>query len=266
MHLDTLSLDVAGVAICVAYMQRTGSAPPLVCLHGFGSTKEDYGDLALRPDWADRPLLLIDAPGFGGSTVADPDRLSILFHAQAALAVCDALGLHRFHLSGHSMGGAAGLLLARAQPDRVLSFINIEGNLAPEDCFLSRQVLLHPADTAEAFFEGFQARVRLAQGYGSALYAAGLPGKVAPPSCAPVFRSLVALSDEEPLLDWFAHLPCPRLFVYGVQNRHLTYIDRLPGMGVTVAEIPDAGHFPMYTNPPALWDRMASFLAQAEAG
>jgi pimeloyl-ACP methyl ester carboxylesterase len=38
------------------------------------------------------------------------------------------------------MGGLTALLLAHRYPDRVLSFVDIKGNLAPEDCFLSRQI------------------------------------------------------------------------------------------------------------------------------
>jgi pimeloyl-ACP methyl ester carboxylesterase len=34
------------------------------------------------------------------------------------------------------MDGLTALLLANRHPDRVLSFVNIKGNLAPEDCFL----------------------------------------------------------------------------------------------------------------------------------
>ena len=265
MQIDFLELTVQAAQVRLAYMHRAGAGVPLVCLHGFGSTKEDYGDLALRPDWDGRPLLLLDAPGFGASTVDRPEQLSIPFLVAVTLAACDALGLPRFHLSGHSMGGLTALMLAHTHPDRVASLISIEGNVAPEDCFLSRQILQHPAGDAQAFFDGFRARVRGRSEYGSALYAAGLGAKVQPTSCAPIFHSMVAISDGEPLLDWLAALPCPRLFIHGAQNRHLSYLPRLPALGVAVAEIAHAGHFPMYTNPPALWDQMAAFLAQAEA-
>ena len=66
----------------------------------------------------------------------------------------------RFHLVGHSMGGLTALRLADRDPARVASFVDIEGNVAPEDCFLSRQVLTHPADDAEAFFNAFVERTR----------------------------------------------------------------------------------------------------------
>ena len=249
----------------MAGLRRHGHRAPLVCLHGFGSSKEDYADLALRSDFEGRDLILLDAPGFGQSEIADPDALSIPFLKDAALDACDQLGLNRFHLSGHSMGGLTALLLAHENPARVLSFVDIEGNLAPEDCFLSRQIVEHPAETPEAFLEGFARRVSGRAEYGTRLYCAALPVKVQPRSVRPVFTSMVHLSDTEPLLEVMAGLSCPRMFVYGEQNRHLSYLPKLPDIGVETSEIAHSGHFPMYSNPPALWAVMADFLSRHEA-
>jgi pimeloyl-ACP methyl ester carboxylesterase len=265
MQSKTLSLSVCGAFTRIACLRRPGDRAPLVCLHGFGSTKEDYADLALHPGFAGRDLVMLDAPGFGASTIDDPASLSIPFLVEAAVAACDALGLGRFHLSGHSMGGLTGLMLAHAHPDRVLSFIDIEGNVAPEDCFLSRQIVEHPAATPDAFLAGFIERVSRRPEFASRLYAVALPVKVRATSARPVFESMVSLSDGAPLMDMLAGLSCPRLFIHGAQNRHLSYLGGLPGKGVKVVEIPESGHFPMYSNPPALWAAMADFIARCEA-
>jgi hypothetical protein len=34
---------------------------------------------------------------------------------------------------------------------------------------------------------------------------------------------------------------------------------------VEPAEIPRSGHWPMYANPVAMWERLAAFVQQAEA-
>jgi hypothetical protein len=60
-------------------------------------------------------------------------------------------------------GGLTALLLAQRSPGRVLSFVDIEGNLAPEDQFLSRQIVTHPADD-DAFID----RNRRAPSYSAA--------------------------------------------------------------------------------------------------
>ena len=264
MEPETLDLVINGTSIRLACLKNDGARDPLVCLHGFGSTKEDYADLSIRPEFADRPLIFWDAPGCGASEIGDPKALSIPFLVSVALAACDKLGVERFHLSGHSMGGLTALLLAHDHPDRVLSFINIEGNVAPEDCFLSRQIIDHPAATAADFAASFAERVRHRAEYGSALYAAALPAKVRDTTFEPIFASMVELSDTAPLMEIFAGLSCPRCFIYGEQNRHLSYLDDLPSKGVERIEIPHSGHFPMYSNPPALWAAMAGFLDRSE--
>ena len=48
-------------------------------------------------------------------------------------------------------------------------------------------------------------------------------------------------------------------------NRHLSYLEHIEKNGVTLAEIPECGHFPMYANPPAMWRAIASFLQTATA-
>ena len=264
MQAATLDLDIDGVSVRRACLRKGGTSTPLVSLHGFGSTKEDYADLAMRPELQDRPVIAWDAPGCGASLISDPAALSIPFLVKVGLAVYDAMGLERFHLSGHSMGGLTGLLLAHEAPDHVVSFMDIEGNVAPEDCFLSRQIIEHPAKTPAQFAQEFIDRVRHRAEYGSALYAAALPMKVRDSSYAPIFTSMVELSDNAPLMEMFAGLSCPRCFIHGAQNRHLSYLTDLPSKGIEVIEVPHSGHFPMYSNPPVLWAEMIDFMERAE--
>ena len=264
MHYDYLELDVQDVSVRLAYQRRRGTGPTLLSLHGFGSTKEDYADLALRAAFHDRDLVAFDAPGCGATEIGRPDALSIPFLVETTRAACDALGLEQFHITGHSMGGLTALMLAHAQPHRVLSFFNIEGNVAPEDCFLSRQIIEYPAAIPDDFLRDFQSRVRLRAEFGAALYASALPFKVRATTFEPIFTSMVEISDTAPLMEMLKSLPCAKAFVYGEQNRHLSYLGQLPGLGVQVIEIAQSGHFPMYSNPDALWTELAGFLADVE--
>ena len=63
----------------------------------------------------------------------------------------------------------------------------------------------------------------------------------------------------------FLALPFPRMFMYGEQNRSLTYLDHLRENGVRLTEIAACGHFPMYSNPPAMWDALAGFITGERA-
>ncbi|TWF80640.1 pimeloyl-ACP methyl ester carboxylesterase [Pseudonocardia hierapolitana] len=256
-------LRIAGADVGVAASRRSGELDPVVFLHGFGSTKEDYVDVLRYPAFAGRPFLAYDAPGCGETACADLTRISIPFLVDTAQAVLDKAGVDRFHVVGHSMGGLTTLMLAHLEPDRVLSFVDIEGNLAPEDCFLSRQIVTHPADDPERFLDGFIERMRHSPFSSSALYAASLRHKVRAHAVPGIFTSMVELSDHGDLMNKFLAMPFPRMFMYGEQNAWLSYLPLLRANGVELAEIPHSGHFPMYSNPPVMWKRIAAFQAGA---
>ncbi|MDG9719773.1 alpha/beta hydrolase [Streptomyces sp. DH24] len=166
---------------------------------------------------------------------------------------------------GHSMGGLTARLLADNHPVRVASFTNIEGNVAPEDCFLSRQTITHSHDDPDEFLAHFAERVGNSRFYGGALYASSLPHKVRAAAVRGIFESMVDLSDHGKLLDRFLGLPAPKMFMYGEQNNTLSYLPALAAGGVELAEIEHCAHFPMYSNPPQMWAHIASLVSQADS-
>jgi pimeloyl-ACP methyl ester carboxylesterase len=265
VRYERAHLRVGGVGLKVAAAGRDGDLVPIVFLHGFGSTKEDYLDLACQPAFTGRPFLAYDAPGCGETVCEDVPGISIPFLVKTAQAMLHHAGIRRFHLVGHSMGGLTSLLLAHQEADRVLSFTDIEGNLAPEDCFLSRQILTHPSDE-EGFLDDVAERARGACSSSSALFAASLRHKVRPGAVRGIFESMVDLSDHGDLTQKFLALPCPRMFMYGEENSALSYLPELATSGVELAEIPHSGHWPMYANPVAMWERIATFIQQGLAG
>lgn len=259
---QSLDLRVDDVALDIAAMHAPGPEP-VTFLHGFGSTKEEYADFTQFPGLAGRPFLAYDAPGFGQSTASDLTTVSIPFLVDVALAALDRLDIDRFHVVGHSMGGLTALMLAARVPDRVLSFTDIEGNLAPEDCFLSSQIVTHGDDDPTKFLSAFANRSLQSVEYSSALYGSRVLTTIDPHVVRPVFESMVDLSDNGDLLTQFTSLPIPRMFMHGQQNADLTYLPELRRRGVTVAEIEHSGHWPMYSNPPAMWTALRNFLTAA---
>lgn len=257
-----IPLSIDGTALEISVIHRGGDHAPIVFMHGFGSTKEDYADIVCHPEFAGQGFVAFDAPGCGETWCADLSKVSIAFQVKAALAVVDQLGLERFHLVGHSMGALASLMLAHAHPARVISFVNIKGNLAPEDCFFSRQIFEHPQGNVERFFDEFIERTRVAPNYSSALYAASLRQKVQVGAVSGIFRSMVDLSDNGDLINKFLGLPFPKMFMYGEHYASLSYLAHLHAHGVTMAEIEHCGHFPMYSNPQEMWKHIASLHRQ----
>ena len=260
-----LPLTIEGVQLNIAALHRKGELAPIVFLHGFGSTKEDYAGIALQAEFDGHPFIAFDAPGCGETWCSDLSRTSIPLLMQVTLQVLEHFDIERFHVVGHSMGGLAALMLAHEHPGRVLSFTDIEGNIAPEDCFLSRQIADYPSDDPEAFFTAFIKRVRQAPAYASALYSASLRHKVRAGAVRGIFESIVDLSDNAELMDKFLGLKCPRMFMYGEQNSSLSYLAHIQSQGVRLAPIPVCGHFPMYSNPIAMWAQIADFHASSQS-
>jgi pimeloyl-ACP methyl ester carboxylesterase len=96
-----LPLTVTGTDVELAALRRDGTGTPLVFLYGFGSTKESYVDLVQHPDFAERPVLMYDAPGCGASRCADLSAVRIEFLLQVTTAALHAENIQRFHLIGH---------------------------------------------------------------------------------------------------------------------------------------------------------------------
>lgn len=100
---------------------QQGDGPPVVCMHGVPVSAFAYRKLL--PALAARGLrgVAFDLPGLG---FADrPREFDYSWSGLGAwsLDAVDALGLERFHLVVHDIGGPIGFDLARRVPDRVLS-------------------------------------------------------------------------------------------------------------------------------------------------
>ena len=84
---ENVKIEVQGVALDLAVMQRAGNLAPIFFLHGFGSTKEDYADIARYPAFDGHPVIAYDAPGCGATRCADLSKLSVPFLVATAKAV-----------------------------------------------------------------------------------------------------------------------------------------------------------------------------------
>ena len=112
--IDHLTVKANGAAFHVA---RAGAGKPLLLLHGWPEFWLTWEPVMTR--LAGRfSLIAPDLRGFGDSDKPDgpygPDQ-----HTSDMLALMDALGIKRFGVVGHDVGGAVMQPLARAAPDRL---------------------------------------------------------------------------------------------------------------------------------------------------
>jgi pimeloyl-ACP methyl ester carboxylesterase len=90
---------------------RRGSGPPLVLLHALGADHFMW-DPVMDLLAAEREVLAVDMPGFGGSPpLADGSPASL---ARAVTAFAGAEGIERPHVAGNSLGGWVALEMALA--------------------------------------------------------------------------------------------------------------------------------------------------------
>ena len=100
-----------------------GAAPPLVLVHGFAGSKEDF-DAVLPALAEERRVIAVDLPGHGGSTGSDdPARYGLGVTGSWLLRFADEVELEDFHLLGHSMGGLVVQRTAALASQRLRSLI-----------------------------------------------------------------------------------------------------------------------------------------------
>jgi pimeloyl-ACP methyl ester carboxylesterase len=93
-----------------------GTGAPLVALHGLFDCSLGWKRVAAATK---RPVVAFDLPGFGRSAMPTESRFAS--YAQDILRALDILGLERFSLIGHSLGGAVAAELAEQARERTLN-------------------------------------------------------------------------------------------------------------------------------------------------
>jgi pimeloyl-ACP methyl ester carboxylesterase len=109
---------LATAAARLAY-DDSGEGPPILWLQGVGVSRSAWGPQTAHFSRTHR-CLAPDHRGLGGSD-GDLRGLSVDVLARDALALADGLGLGRFHLVGHSLGGVVAERVALLARDRVAS-------------------------------------------------------------------------------------------------------------------------------------------------
>lgn len=265
-----MRVEVAdGVELAV---EVRGAGPALLCIHGFGGAKEDFADhvddLAARAT-----VVLIDLRGHGDSGGPDdPAAYSLDLCAADVLAVADALGLERFRLLGHSMGGMVVRRVALAAPDRVEAvvfmstaagpprgldpeLVDLGARLALEDFAALRAVLDEARVLGTPAFERLLAEREGFREYGDWKWS-----RLRPAMWAALGPEIVREPDAT---DDVRRLACPSLVMIGELDT--VFLDASRALAAAapasrLAVIPDAGHHPQFENPEVWRDALVAFL------
>jgi 3-oxoadipate enol-lactonase len=106
----------------IGYVEEgTGSASPLVFLHGVGSDKSVWHP-QLAHFGQQRRTIAFDYPGYGDSDPA-PECTTRDDYASAIISAMYELGVDRAHVCGLSLGGVVAIAIDHAAPERCASLI-----------------------------------------------------------------------------------------------------------------------------------------------
>jgi pimeloyl-ACP methyl ester carboxylesterase len=246
----------------IAYWERhSENNKAIVFIHGFGSAKEHFRHAFSSPSLEDFTLIALDLIGFGQSK--GPDEFGYSMHEQAliVLELLDQLGTKTFHLCGHSMGGLVAMNIAELNPQRVLSFIDLEGNLTIEDCSFTGKV-------AGSTFEEFAdtGRWKLEEDFRNAgtddpsmnEYAESFSMA----STAALYKSAyhTVQDSSTPLIEKFRRIK-NACYMYGDKNSGVFPGENLlRAAGVPIFYIENAGHAMAIDNPRHLYREIRTFI------
>ncbi len=248
----------------VAY-DRTGRGPALVLLHPLGADRRVWNPVVelLR---GERELITIDLPGFGESA---PLRGREPHPRTLAAAVAEhlaAIGVHRPHVAGNSLGGWVALELGLAGRARSVTGIAPAGLWA--EPLVPRVAIAHRAARALLPLIGPVA----ATGAGRSLLLRGTvarPRRVPPGEAAHLVRAyalapgFVAANNamRAGRFDGLERIRCPVTLVWPDRDRLIRRPAWVPERITNIA-LADSGHVPMWDAP----EPLARILIQASGG
>lgn len=257
---------------------RGGSGPPLVLLHGIGSTWRVFRPVI--PLLEERfEVLAPDMPGFGRSPPLPAGvRPTPAALADAVAKEMDRAGLESAHLAGNSLGGLVAVELARRGRGRSAVLISPAGLALPRESVYAKAVLrLHVAVArANPNPERLLRLLPLRVGSGALMF--GRPWRGDPVELAEQARLLAGSEGFEATIpETLGRQPCgldrldlPVLVAWGTRDRLLfprqgrRWVRTVPG--AELRYLRGLGHLPMADDPRVVADAIAGFATAAERG
>jgi pimeloyl-ACP methyl ester carboxylesterase len=157
MTLESRFADAGRVKL--HYIEAGSGKPPIVLLHGLGSTVTKWRD-ALPIIATRRRAIAVDLPGFGRSD-APRGHYTFGFLAGGIKAFLDSIAVDRCVLVGNSLGGITAMWLAAAWPERVAGLVLVDPALPlppgarPDVQTILRMAVASLPGVGEALYAGF---------------------------------------------------------------------------------------------------------------
>jgi pimeloyl-ACP methyl ester carboxylesterase len=243
---------------------HNSASVPLVLIHGFlGGAAQWKAQIEAFED--ERPVFAFDLPGFALAASQEPCT-SIGAFAEAVMGHLDSMGIERFALLGHSMGGMIAQEIASRWPDRVVKLIlygtgplgRMPNRFEPLEVSLEKLRNDGVARSAERIIATWFVEGSEAVGYGQLTTI----GAMADGAAAEAAILAMAGWDGRPNL---GHMTMPCLIVWGDSDRSYrwpqieTLWNELPNASLAV--LPSASHAAHLEKPAVFQIVVQDFLA-----
>jgi pimeloyl-ACP methyl ester carboxylesterase len=265
-----LNRPVTTIEMMNGMLCRKSIAGPeaVVFIHGLGASKNSFDPGFDQEDLERFTMISLDLPGFGDSPPIKGFPCSMEELARHIEKALDGLRADAYHLIGHSMGGVIGLLLAERLGDRVVTFLNLEGNLGKEDCFFSGKVSSLSMNAFERLGAGVFINMvrRIARQDPSP----GIKGylcdieRADPTTLYLCASSLVQESNKGTLKKRFTSLKARKAYIYGEKTLNQDRLAFFKKNRVPCIVIPDSGHFMMDDRPDLFWPLLTALICNPE--
>ncbi len=240
------------------HFTEAGQGDPLLLLHGWGTSSESLGPLALALSDSFR-VLAVDLPGFGWSQMP-PAAWGTGEYADHVERLMQETGTPGAALLGHSFGGRVAIRLAATRPERVSRLVLVASAGVRPKRRAGYYVRVAAHKLARRFFSlpgwgasGRRMIAKMSERAGSRDYRAA----------GPMRPTLVRVVNED-LVSLLAAVRAPTLILWGDRDQEVPR----SAMEIMAARIPQArlqvfegaGHFPFLDRPELFGKSVREFL------
>ncbi len=240
-------------------LSESGEGNPLLMIHGLFASGETFNELRDHIPKGVRAITP-DLPDCGNSTASAEFRPTWDGYARSVIGLADSLGLDRFDLLGHSMGGGISITVAATWPKRVRRLVLVDAISLPYTVPLKGRLPLKPI-LGELLFRMYGRKMfvdyfendvffdssRMDRDKVLRLFDAFANKRTA------ALEALRATANPSPVGEIVSNVSCPTLILWGEKDalvplevgRRLE--DLIPGGELHV--INNCGHSPVEENP-----------------